>query len=355
MYCEKCKKEFSDSAKFCPVCGGPLTQSAEDAPAARRRRRTRVIVIAVAVFVIVILLAVAGALALRNLRQNAREETKPTETTEQTEEASSETKEETTEPETEETREAATRPSKEPQRSEREPDWVWWEEVPEFPANAPADAYVIYEDSRGRLWLSAIETDVTAYAKENVLVWDDGIWLDGTARLASCTQYYESEDGSSWEEYAESDRYIAFDAAAVWASNLDICRGDGTVLLARDTYRRTTLSDEPGESEESKADEESLAFAGDYLLPQSNQRLLTEQDIEGMTAQEINYAKNEIYARHGRRFQSQELQNYFDSKPWYEGTIAPEAFDIGVFSDVEQKNVEFLQAAETALGGYSPK
>ena len=60
----------------------------------------------------------------------------------------------------------------------------------------------------------------------------------------------------------------------------------------------------------------------DYVIPHSDTVLLTNSDIAGLSLQEINYAKNEIYARHGRRFKSQELQNYFNSKSWYNGTIA---------------------------------
>lgn len=44
----------------------------------------------------------------------------------------------------------------------------------------------------------------------------------------------------------------------------------------------------------------------EYILPNSNVEYLTEADIAELTLQEINYAKNEIYARHGRRFKSQE-------------------------------------------------
>ena len=38
----------------------------------------------------------------------------------------------------------------------------------------------------------------------------------------------------------------------------------------------------------------------DYILPESDSKYLTEADIAGLTLKEINYAKNEIYARHGR-------------------------------------------------------
>ena len=109
---------------------------------------------------------------------------------------------------------------------------------------------------------------------------------------------------------------------------------------------QTFQATEPAE----EAPEETAA----YLLPQSGQRRLTEADIQGLTAQELNYAKNEIYARHGRMFRSAELAAYFGSCSWYAGTVAPEAFSETVLSETEKENIEFLRDAEwnRMPGGY---
>ena len=92
----------------------------------------------------------------------------------------------------------------------------------------------------------------------------------------------------------------------------------------------------------------------EYIIPDSNSRYLTEADISGLTIQQINYAKNEIYARHGRKFQSAELQNYFNSKSWYSGTIEAVDFDESVLNDFEKKNAELLSNKEFSMesGGY---
>lgn len=88
----------------------------------------------------------------------------------------------------------------------------------------------------------------------------------------------------------------------------------------------------------------------DYIIPDSDIRLLTNADIAGLTKTEINYAKNEIYARHGRMFKSHELQNYFNSKSWYVPLYDSDDFDrnysAAFLSDVEKKNAEFLKNAE---------
>ena len=111
-------------------------------------------------------------------------------------------------------------------------------------------------------------------------------------------------------------------------------------------------------TEEKEAVEETAGDAGGYVLPQSSSRLLTDADVAGLSLQQINYAKNEIYARHGRMFDSQELQDYFNSKSWYKGIYSASDFDANysgsLLTDVERKNVEFLRNAENnaSTGGY---
>ena len=74
------------------------------------------------------------------------------------------------------------------------------------------------------------------------------------------------------------------------------------------------------------------AAAVDFLVPDSQSRYLTEEDLAGMNAQVACYAKNEIYARHGRTFASQELQEYFEDQSWYYGYISPSSFSDAVFN-----------------------
>ncbi len=88
---------------------------------------------------------------------------------------------------------------------------------------------------------------------------------------------------------------------------------------------------------------------GDYILPYSSDEYLTEEDIEDLSLQEINYAKNEIYARHGRKFDSVELQEYFESKSWYRGTIDAKDFSESELSKIERANVQLLKEREFSI------
>ncbi len=91
-----------------------------------------------------------------------------------------------------------------------------------------------------------------------------------------------------------------------------------------------------------------------YILPMSSTTYLSQSDIADMPLQVVCYAKNEIYARHGRLFVSSELQNYFNQQSWYRGSISPSAFSASVFNDCEIANIELLKNREFALcaSGY---
>lgn len=100
------------------------------------------------------------------------------------------------------------------------------------------------------------------------------------------------------------------------------------------------------EEEDKKAQEQQSANQSDYILPQSSTQILTEADLSGLSAQQLLLARNEIYARHGRKFKDAQIQEYFDSKSWYNGTVEAENFDPAVLSDIERTNISFIKAHE---------
>lgn len=92
----------------------------------------------------------------------------------------------------------------------------------------------------------------------------------------------------------------------------------------------------------------------DYILPQSATRKLTAADLEDIkdNAWMLKLARNEIFARYGREFNDQALQEYFDSKDWYDPIYSPEDFDANVtdiVSDMEMKNAKFIKQYEDKL------
>lgn len=90
--------------------------------------------------------------------------------------------------------------------------------------------------------------------------------------------------------------------------------------------------------------------SSEYILPGSDTHYLTQEEINSVPSNLLEYACNEIYARHGRRFIDSAFQNYFDSKSWYHGTIQPDQFDVGVFNAYETENIMRLVERMKQLG-----
>ena len=71
----------------------------------------------------------------------------------------------------------------------------------------------------------------------------------------------------------------------------------------------------------------------------SDSKYLNVSDLERLTADELRIVRNEIYARLGRCFYYEDLEEYFDGKSWYEGTVEPDEFHQDVFNLYEAANV----------------
>lgn len=102
----------------------------------------------------------------------------------------------------------------------------------------------------------------------------------------------------------------------------------------------------PEPEEEEEKEDVSEEKSPEYIFPDSSTRKLKKSEVKAIGTEERRLAKNEIYARHGRRFQDQELQEYFDSLSWYYGTIEPEDFDESVFNKIEKANIKLLAKYE---------
>lgn len=110
------------------------------------------------------------------------------------------------------------------------------------------------------------------------------------------------------------------------------------------------------EAENGEAEQEA---GSDYLCPESDQRELTEADVTtlqgntvtGLPADKsiVQMVINEMYAKKGYQFEEQAVQEYFNSKTWYQEIVTKTDDMDAVFAsmtDVEKANVEFLQTYE---------
>lgn len=87
----------------------------------------------------------------------------------------------------------------------------------------------------------------------------------------------------------------------------------------------------------------------DYVLYFSDSTYLTEDALEGLNKDELRIARNEIYARHGRLFDDEQLQDFFDSKSWYHGDIEPGDFNDELLNEYEIANRDLIVMYEKKM------
>jgi hypothetical protein len=79
--------------------------------------------------------------------------------------------------------------------------------------------------------------------------------------------------------------------------------------------------------------------------PQTSTRTLEAGELQGLSADELGYMRNELFARHGMVFMVKKWKETFAKAPWY----TPVAEDVGgLLSPLEQANLQRLLEAERA-------
>jgi hypothetical protein len=120
--------------------------------------------------------------------------------------------------------------------------------------------------------------------------------------------------------YSPSDKYDSKKLTANERKNLEILNG------AQKRQRKVALL--PGDMEyfENKA--------------------ITEQMLQGLSLHELRLLRNEVYARHGRLFKADWLQQYFWVQPWY---LPDENFKDEDLSGNDKLNVETIVKLENKI------
>jgi hypothetical protein len=80
---------------------------------------------------------------------------------------------------------------------------------------------------------------------------------------------------------------------------------------------------------------------GDY--PEASSRLLAESDVNNLAKEELEYMRNEIFARHGYCFKKKNLREGFENQEWY----VPNTVDVKKdLTEIERKNILLIKKFE---------
>lgn len=156
----------------------------------------------------------------------------------------------------------------------------------------------------------------------------------------------DKQDGSKVEEEQNQD-------ADVNQSQDDDSQQDVEQSQEDDSQQDDNRDDAQGQDNDSQADDSqsqnnSSATDSSYILPESNTRLLTRDELTGLTKEQLRLARNEIFARHGMIFGVDDLDAHFGSKSWYNPTVAAsEFYDKVEMSLIEEENITLIQQVES--------
>lgn len=114
-----------------------------------------------------------------------------------------------------------------------------------------------------------------------------------------------------------------------------------------DSYDGNTVYEISSMEKQSASSSGTQAKSSGYIFSDTDSRLLTSKDIAGMSKYDLALARNEIFARHGRKFKTKSYADYFGSKSWYK--INPNynySDDMANLNSTEKQNVKFILSAE---------
>lgn len=89
------------------------------------------------------------------------------------------------------------------------------------------------------------------------------------------------------------------------------------------------------------------AEVGSY--PEASKRLLKAEDVENLMKEDLEFMRNEIFARHGFCFKKKHLRQQFENEDWY----VPDTVDIkGRLTEIEKKNIALIKRYEKYAEEY---
>ncbi len=83
-----------------------------------------------------------------------------------------------------------------------------------------------------------------------------------------------------------------------------------------------------------------------FIFYDSDTRIINENELYDLSHWELKVARNEIYARHGRKFVHKDLSCYFAQQTWYS---IDTNYQEGNLSKTEQKNIATILAYEEKI------
>ena len=126
------------------------------------------------------------------------------------------------------------------------------------------------------------------------------------------------------------------DATVSYSGNQGTATQDASTAA---TAQTAVGEDSESDEDEPNWEEEFQPDGFDFVC----EREVTAADLSGLSKADLRIMRNWIYARHGYKFKSKDLQDYFGQFDWY----SPRYTDVtSQLSTIEKNNVEFIKRHE---------
>lgn len=342
MYCVKCGSFIQDGERFCKQCGQPVAgneqmMSVEKSMQERPQKKGSVGLVIVA-GILGGLIIIGGGTALvtylvveRGTNSVVKEEISTTQEstklTETTTEEVKETKEDS------KSIKSPKVPSQTPEEFKASCQYYTYDQLARNPKDYMGLPVVLY----GEVVQVMEENDnvqLRVNITEGVYNWQNAIYVEYTRKTPNESRILEGDIITLW---GISNDTISYET---------VVGNQLTVPYVKAEYIAQGIIDTS--MQESNYNEAESWYA-DYIIPYSDVYYLADEDLRYLTKEELRLARNEIYARHGRMFKAEDLQNYFNSKPWYAPTISADSFNDNMLSEVEKYNANFIKDYEDKL------
>lgn len=82
--------------------------------------------------------------------------------------------------------------------------------------------------------------------------------------------------------------------------------------------------------------------------PSKLDELLTVEQLSTLSRRDLRILRNTVYARHGKKFESEVVRSYFETAEWYE---PKEVYVDHKLTGIDHKNIAIIRSVEDSLGG----
>lgn len=109
-------------------------------------------------------------------------------------------------------------------------------------------------------------------------------------------------------------------------------------------YNNAPVTSENTESEQTKTPPDITHLEAKNVdeSPFFMTRTVDENDLRDKSKWELDVMRNEVFARHGRRFKRSDLQTYFNGQAWYKPRYASDEFPLSLLTPIQKRNVDFI-------------